>query len=107
MLVMEEVQVARVTRFRVLPSPNVPIAVNCRLVPLAMEGVAGRTLIEVRLDRFTVSNAFPLTDGPVGGNVAVMVAVPNAFPIAKPLFVVTKAILGADEAHVETLVMSC
>jgi len=105
--VMVELQVTRLPKLLVLPSLKAPIAENPRLVPFAIDGEVGRTLIEVRLDRSTVKDVLPVTDGPVGGNIAVMVAVPIPLPIAKPLLVVMKAILPAEELHVETFVMSC
>src|SRR6266567_4036656 len=44
--VAEEPHVTSVVRFCVVLSEKVPVAVNCWLVPLAMEAVAGVTAIE-------------------------------------------------------------
>ena len=44
--VFVEFQFTRVVRFWVLPSLYVPVAVNCCVAPLAMEGFVGVTAIE-------------------------------------------------------------
>lgn len=64
----------------VLVSLNVPVAVNCFVVPMAMLGLAGVTAIETRLAPVTVSKAVPL----VAPEVAVMVAVPGPVLVASP-----------------------
>jgi hypothetical protein len=46
--IAEEVQLAA-GRLRVLPSPKVPMAVNCMVAPTAIEGFAGVTAMEVNL----------------------------------------------------------
>jgi hypothetical protein len=45
--VAEEFHVAELVRFCVFPSLNVPVAVNCWVAPLMIEGLAGVTAIEV------------------------------------------------------------
>ena len=63
-----------------LPSLNVPVAVNLIVVPLAMRGVAGLTVIDTRWAVVTVSVVEPLTDP----NTAVMVVLPFATLVARP-----------------------
>ena len=46
--VAEELQVAEL-RLRVLPSPKVPVAVNCTVAATAIEGFAGVTAMDVSL----------------------------------------------------------
>jgi hypothetical protein len=98
----EEDQVTWCVMSRVLPSLNVPLAVNCCLVPWAMLPFAGWIAIEVRLAAFTVSSDEPVTPP----NAAVMVDVPMLTELSKPLAVIL-ATLVADEVHFATPVMSC
>ena len=53
-LVLEEDQVTELVRFCVLPSLNVPVAVNCWVSPAAKEGVAGVTATDFRVGTTTV-----------------------------------------------------
>ena len=59
--VFVELQVAEAVRFWVLPSLKVPVAVNCSVSPLAIEGFAGVTLIDASVAAVTVSVIFPVT----------------------------------------------
>lgn len=43
-----------------LPSVNVPVAVNCKVVPSASDALAGETLSEVRTGAVTVRVVSPL-----------------------------------------------
>ena len=80
----------------------VPVAVNCCVRPLAMDGAAGVTAIETSVALVTVSDAVPLMEP----DVAVMVEVPAATAVARPPeAMVAAAVL--DELHVTVLVMSC
>jgi hypothetical protein len=47
--VAEEAQLTELVMFCVLPSEYVPVAVNCSVVPAAIDGFAGVTAIETRL----------------------------------------------------------
>jgi hypothetical protein len=64
-----------------VPSENVPVAVNCLVRPLAMLGLAGVTVIKLKVAAVTVNVVFPdlLPD------VAVITDVPAATPVARPL----------------------
>lgn len=72
--------VAVIVRFCVLPSLYVPVAVNCCVTPSAMEGVTGVTAIETRVAATTVSTVDPVTLP----DVALIVAVPELTPVARP-----------------------
>jgi hypothetical protein len=57
----EELHVAVLVRFCVLASVYVPVAVNCCVLPLAIEGVAGVTAIDTNVAAVTVSVVLPET----------------------------------------------
>src|SRR5215468_9205504 len=80
--VFEEAQVAVLVRFCVLPSLNVPVAVNCTLVPLAIEEAPALTVIDCSVAAVTVTaivfEVMPLC-------VAVMLLDPIAAPVASPV----------------------
>ena len=65
-------QVTAFVRFRVLPSLYVPVAVNCSVVPAAIEALAELIEIDVRTAGVTVNVAEPL----IVPDVAVITAVP-------------------------------
>jgi len=79
-VVFDEFHVAVAVRFCVEPSLNVPVAVNCCVAPLVIEGFAGVTAIDCSVAAVTVSNVEPEIDD----DVAVMVEVPTPAPLAKP-----------------------
>src|SRR5208282_2456849 len=64
MLFFDELQVTVPVMFCVVPSENVPVAVNCCNVPRGMDAFAGVTAIETK--------------------VALIMEVPAALPIARP-----------------------
>jgi hypothetical protein len=78
--VVSEDHAAVVVRFCVLPSLYVPVAVNCCVVPDAMEGVVGVTAMETRVAVVTVRVVDPVAVP----EVALMVAAPEATPVAIP-----------------------
>ena len=65
----------------VLPSSKLPVAVNCCCVPVAMDTVAGETVMEVRCAGMTVM----VLESVKEPTVAVMVVVPAARITARPL----------------------
>ena len=82
----------------VLPSVKVPVAVNCWLVPRAMEGLAGETAMEVSAAAEIVNLVDPVIDP----DVAVIVAEPSLFAVARPAVVgslLMLAIDGVSELH--------
>ncbi len=86
----EEVQCAEAVRSCVVPSLRVPVAVNCCVVPNAIDGLAGETEIETRLAKLTVSVVEPATVPEVAVTSAVpvarLVASPVALTVATPVF---------------------
>jgi hypothetical protein len=103
---VSENHVAVPVRFCVVPSVNVPVAVNCWLVPFAIDGAAGVTAIDTSAAVLTVSFVDPVTVALV----AVIVAVPSLTLLANPcvgeaLLIVAAA--GVSELHCTVLVMFC
>ncbi len=97
--VLDEVQLADVVRFFVLPSLYVPVAVNCWVEPAPIEAVPGVTAMELNTAAVTVNVADPL----IVPDVAVIVAVPCAMLVASPPLL-TVATEVADEVQVALLV---
>ena len=90
----------------VLPSVNVPVAVNCRVVPDAMVWLAGVTAMETRAAADTVSDVEAVTVP----EVAVMVVVPTPTLVARPSVPVAPLMVAmpvADELHVTVPVRFC
>ena len=103
--VAEELQVVVAVMFCVLPSVNVPVAVNCCVTPWAIEAEAGLMAIETSAAGVTLSEVTPLT----GPSVAVMLADPCATAVASPLLPVVLLIVAVDEelVHVTCVVRFC
>jgi len=103
MPVFDEVHVTWPVRFCVLLSEYVPIAVNCTVLPIRLEGFTGATAMEVSVGGTrTVSVVVPVTLLIAAEIVAppaeTAVAKPAALMVAMPVF---------DEVHVTWLVRSC
>ena len=79
--VFEEVHVASEVIVCLVPSENVPIAVNCCVPPLAILTPAGDMDIEIRSGAVTVTVAVPDTPA----KVAVTVAKPSAAAVTDPV----------------------
>jgi len=77
----------------------VPVAVNCRFVPDAIEGLAGVTAIDARVAEVTFSVVDPLTVS----ELAEIVVVPTPFPMARPALDIV-ATPVAEELQVTALV---
>ena len=58
----EEFHVAVLVRFWVVPSLKVPVAVNCWVFPMAIEGFAGVTAMDASVAGVTVSVVLPETE---------------------------------------------
>jgi spore maturation protein SpmB len=102
--VFEEFQVTCVVISRLVPSENVPVAVNCWVTPsgtLGILGVTGITTIEIKVPEFTVRIVLTETVP----KVAVMIAVPPETAVAKPLLL-TVATSVFDEFQVACVVIS-
>ena len=99
--VLLEVQVTRLVTSCVVPSEKVAMAVNCGVVPWGKVGLAGVTVMEDRVAVVTVRVVPPETSP----KVAVMIVLPAARPLAKPLLsTVATAVL--EDRHVTNVVMS-
>jgi len=94
--VLDELQVTDPVILPVVPSENVPVAVNCWVVPTDDRvGLAGVTVMEFTAAEVTVRVVFP----EIVPKVAVMVVVPAAMDVARPLLLmVTVEVL--DELQV-------
>ncbi len=80
MLFFDELQVTVPVMICVVPSENVPVAVNCCNVPRGIDAFAGVTAIETRVALVTVRIALE----EMLPELAVIVEVPAAIPIASP-----------------------
>jgi hypothetical protein len=80
-VVVTEFHVTLAVRFCVLLSVYVPVAVNCSVVPFAIDGLAGVTAIDTSVAAATVSVSGGLVT-PL--NAAVTCEVPTPMPVAKP-----------------------
>jgi hypothetical protein len=98
---VEELQVTELVRFCGLPLLYAPVAVNCSVPPAEIDGFTGVTAIETRPVAETLRDAVPL----MLPDVAVMVALPLATPVARPEEF-TVATLVADELQVTDAVRS-
>ena len=85
----------------VLPSSKLPVALNCCVVPSAIDGLAGVREIESRCAGTTVRTVLSVN----GPTVAVIVVEPAATVVASP-FELTVATSVADELHVTPLLRS-
>jgi hypothetical protein len=78
--VFDDVQVAELVRFWVLPSVNVPMAVYCTVPPGATDELAGVTVRETRMGATTLNAVEPDTEP----ELAVIVAFPSPALVARP-----------------------
>ena len=85
----------------VLPSSKLPTAVNCCVVPNAIDAVAGLTVIEVKCAATTVNTVLSLSEP----TVAVIVVEPAASVVAMPE-PSTAATVGEEEFQVTPLLKS-
>jgi hypothetical protein len=100
--VEDEVQVTELVRSCALPSLYVPVAVNCWLVPLAIDALPGLTDIDTNTGDVTAKLVEPVTVP----EVAVIIVLPGLTLVASPPLL-TVAIVVADEVHVTMLVRVC
>src|ERR1700737_387443 len=82
-------------------SEYVPVAVNCCVRPLAIDGFTGVTAIETRFAGVTVSVVVPLIEP----KAAVIVEEPAPTPVASPVLLIVAAAIF-DELHTTEFVMS-
>ncbi len=96
----EELQLTEVVRSCVVPSLNVPVAVNCCVVPAASNGFCGLTCREIRL-----GNTLRLVEPVSAPKAAAMIVFPMATAVAVPL-PLTVTIAGFEEVQVAEVVRS-
>ncbi len=101
--VLSEAQVASRVMFCVLESLNVPVAEKDNFVPGAMVRPEGETEIETRVALVTVS----VIDAAIEPTVAVMVQLPGATALARPLLLPIFATVLSDDVQVACPVRSC
>lgn len=101
--VFDEFQFAKLVRSCVVPSVNVPVAVNWSVVPFAIEVLGAVIVIDCRVAAVTVSAiAFEL----IPFCVAAMLLEPTPAAVTNPpVLIVATAVL--DEVHVTELVRFC
>src|SRR5579871_4483423 len=100
--VVPDAHVTDPVRFCVLLSLNVPVAVNCCVAPLPIDGFAGVTAIDFSVAAVTVNVVDPL----IAPDVALIVLVPTPTPVANPPVVIV-AVEVVPEAHVTDAVRFC
>ena len=100
--VFVELHAAVLVRFCVLPSLYVPVATYCCVPPLMIEVFAGVTAIVANVAAVTVNPVDPLMDP----DVAVIVLLPVATPVARPPLVIVATPVFV-ELHVTVLVRFC
>lgn len=99
---LAELHVTEVVRSCGGPAENIPVAVNCVVVPSAMLGLVGVTSIETSVALVTVNWVEPETLA----TVAVIVLLPAEMDVANPaLLIVATPVLV--ELHVAKFVRSC
>jgi len=101
-VVVPDAHVALLVRSFVELSLNVPVAVNCCVLPAGTDGFAGVTAIDDNVAAVTVKVVDPTT-APL---VALIVDVPTFTAVAKPAALIV-AFAGVPDAHVTELVRSC
>jgi hypothetical protein len=84
-------------------SLNVPVAVNCCVAPLVIEGFAGVTAIDTSVAGVTVSSVAPV----MLPTVAEIVEVPVPTVVARPVFTPIVATVVSEDDHVADAVRSC
>jgi hypothetical protein len=99
--VADEVQIDVVVRFLVVPLLYVPVAVNCSVLPAAIEGEAGAMAIDVSVAAVTVKALEPV----IVPEAALIVDIPAETPVARPVFF-TVATEAVDDVHLAVLVNS-
>jgi hypothetical protein len=100
----DDVQLTEVVRSWVLPSEKIPVAVSCRLVPLAMDGITGVIVSDFKVTN-TLSVVDPVTGPPTALKVAVIRELPGLWPSASPVELIAATVVF-DEPQVTKLVRS-
>jgi hypothetical protein len=99
---LADAHVTEAVTFLVEPSVYVPVAMNCSVRPLATDGSAGVTAIEVKSAAVTVRVVVPVTPP----SVALTVLPPSASAMARPVLVIL-ATATLDDAQAADAVRFC
>ena len=100
--VFEEVQVTESVRFVVFPFCRMPVAVNCVVWPEESELLVDVIETEARFAAVIVTVVEPLTPF----RVALMVAVPLATPVTRPVELITAIVLSDEDQLAESVMVS-
>jgi hypothetical protein len=103
-VVVCEVHVAVLVKFCVELSEKVPVAVNCCVVPFAIDGFAGVTAIDTSVGAVAVT--VRVVEPLMAPEAALIVVVPAATPVANPPVVIVATVVVC-EVHVAVLVKFC
>jgi len=98
----DELQTTSAVRSWVVLSENVPVAANCRVIPIAMLGLVGVTVMDASVADVIVNVVEPETVP----FVAVIVVLQAPLPLKRP-FVIHKALTESDDDQVAVVVRSC
>lgn len=98
-LLLDELQVTASVMSTVVPSSNVPVAVNCLVSLEVIELLVGVTAIERKLATVMVTLVDPL----MVADVAVTLAVPVAIPVTRPLSETVTTALSSEDQLTEPL----
>jgi len=90
--VVTELQVAVLVKFCVELSEKVPVAVNCSVLPFAIEGFAGVTAMDTSVAAVTVRVVDPV----MPPETALIVLVPVATPVANPPAVIVATVVVTE-----------
>jgi hypothetical protein len=101
-VVVTELHVAPLVKFCVELSENVPVAVNCSVLPFAIEGFAGVTAIDTSVAAVTVKVVDPV----IPPETALIWLVPVATPVANPPEAIVATVV-VTELHVAVPVKFC
>jgi hypothetical protein len=98
----DELQLTALVRSCRLPSLYVPVAMNCWLVPFAIEPFTGLTETETRMGAVTAT----VTEFVIAPELALMLVDPSMFAVTNPA-AVTGATAGNEDVHATEAVTSC
>lgn len=98
----DELHATAPVMFWVEPSLYVPVACNCKVVPTAIEALAGVTAMDTRAGGFTVSVEEPL----IAPEAALMTVLPTPAPLANPVLEIVATVV-ADELQFTDVVRFC
>jgi hypothetical protein len=96
--VADEFQLTVGLRFCWVPSLNVPVAVNCCVVPMTRVGAAGLTAMDNRVAEVMVNWVVPFTEPEVAVMVAGPAATPATWPLAETVATVVAELLQLTNA---------